>query len=68
MKKVFFAAFAVVMLCGTFTSCKKECMCTEESVTGLSKKVETSQEYPTCKDVETFLEGASLGLVDYTCK
>lgn len=55
MKKVLFVAVAMVATCA-FTSCKKDCTCTEQG-SGVSEKISTNSAYPTCKDIErTFVE------------
>lgn len=68
MKKVLFAAVAVMALCA-FNSCKKECTCTEKG-TGYSQKISTNTAYPTCKDIEKTFEdvGASAAGQSWSCQ
>ena len=66
MKKVLFAAAAIMMVCA-FTSCKKVCTCTEESI-GWEEKVETDSEYRSCQAIEDALNEAGAGLLDIKCK
>ena len=66
MKKVLFVAVAMVALCA-MPSCKKVCTCTNNYDDEVSK-IETTKEYPTCKDIEDVLDAAGMGIIDSTCR
>ena len=57
MKKVLFLS-AVLVAAFAFTSCKKNCKCTE-ATTGLSKEIKTDDTYKTCSDIEDLLKATA---------
>ena len=67
MKKVLFLAAALVVAFA-FTSCKKNCTCTEKN-TNYSQKIKTDSEFKTCEDIEDYMNDLAEGLgQDWNCK
>ena len=67
MKKALFVAFAAMALC-LMPSCKKTCTCTYNYEDMGVDKLETSKEFPTCQDIEDYLNAAGAGIVIADCK